>query len=78
LAAVVAARLRCWLQEAIRHANEYSSDVENTQDALYVKAVLWLTSHCRNTIVGLSLLGLSPIFKGQHCSQSHNKGDPKR
>jgi len=54
-------------------ANEYGSDVENTQDATYVKAVLWLNSHSRNTIVGLPLLGLSMIFKGQHCSQSDER-----
>jgi hypothetical protein len=36
------------------------------QDATYVKAVFALEQHSRNTIVGLSLLGLSLIFKGQH------------
>lgn len=62
----------------MRDANEYRSDVENTQDAQNVKAVLWLNSHSRNTIVGLPLMGLSLIFKGQHCSQSDDKDDPQR
>jgi hypothetical protein len=42
------------------------SGVENTQDAQDVKADFWPKPRSRNTIVGLSLLGLSPIFKGQH------------
>jgi hypothetical protein len=48
------------------------SGVENTQDARDVKAVFRPKPHSCNTIVGLSLLGLSPIFKGQHC---RNKDD---
>jgi hypothetical protein len=48
---------------------KFDIDVENTQDANDVKAVLWLKPHSRNTIVGLSLLGLSLIFKGQQCSK---------
>jgi hypothetical protein len=48
--------------------------VENTPDAMDVKAVLQRQPHSRNTIVGLSLLGLSPIFKGQHCSKKGNIG----
>jgi hypothetical protein len=54
-------------------ANEYTSDVENTRDAQDVKAVLCLKSHSRNTIVGLSLRGLSLIFKGQHCSKKNDQ-----
>jgi hypothetical protein len=38
-----------------------------------VKADLCPASHSRNTIVGLSLWGLSPIFKGQHCSKKGNR-----
>jgi hypothetical protein len=59
-------------------ANEYASDVENMQDAEIVKAVYGLKSHSRNTIVGLSLRGLSLIFKGQHGMKRDNKDDPRR
>jgi hypothetical protein len=45
------------------------------QDAENVKAVYGLKSHSRNTIVGLSLWGLSLIFEGQHCSKKDDKGD---
>jgi hypothetical protein len=45
------------------------ADVENTQDAADVKGVFGPGSHSRNTIVGLSLVGISLIFKGQHCSK---------
>ena len=54
---------------------KFDTDVENTQDANDVKAVLCVKPHSRNTIVGLSLLGLSLIFKGQHCSKRNNRGD---
>jgi hypothetical protein len=61
-----------------RTAKEYASDVENTQDAQIVKGVLCPGAHSRNTIVGLSLLALSLIFKGQQCSKEDGKGDPQR
>ena len=47
--------------------------VENTQDAKDVKADFRPKPHSRNTIVGLSLLGLSPIFKGHHCSKKYDR-----
>ena len=56
-----------------RPAKEYASDVENTQDAQIVKGVLCPGSHSRNTIVGLSLLALSLIFKGQHSSKKNHR-----
>jgi hypothetical protein len=59
-------------------ANDYASDVENTQDAQNVKGVLCREAHSRNTIVGLSLVALSLIFKGQQCSREDGKGDPRR
>jgi hypothetical protein len=62
----------------MRDGNEYASDVENTQDAQEIKAVFCLKSHSRNTIVGLSLMGLSLIFKGQHGMKRDNKDDPRR
>jgi len=55
--------------EGERNAEEFDTDAENTQDANDVKAVLLHKPHSRNTIVGLSLPGLSLIFEGQHCSK---------
>ena len=49
------------------------SGVENTQDAMHVKAPICSKPHSRNTIVGLSLLALSLIFKGQHCSKRNDR-----
>jgi hypothetical protein len=49
------------------------SGVENTQDAKDVKGDFRPKPHSRNTIVGLSLLGLSPIFKGHQCSKKYDR-----
>ena len=49
------------------------SGVENTQDAQDVKADFRPKPHSRNTIVGLSLLVLSPIFKGHDCSKKYDR-----
>jgi hypothetical protein len=59
--------------EGERNAEEFDTDAENTQDANDVKAVLWPNPHSRNTIVGLSLPGLSLIFKGQRCSKGNKR-----
>lgn len=59
--------------EAMRARTMCDSGVENTQDAKDVKADFWPKPHSCNTIVGLSLLGLSPIFKGQHCRKNDDR-----
>ena len=42
-----------------------------------VTAVCGFTPHSCNTIVGLSLLSLSLIFKGQQCSKKNEKTTAK-
>jgi hypothetical protein len=59
--------------EGTRTRTMRDSGVENTQDAEDVKAQMCSKPHSRNTIVGLSLLGLSLIFKGQHCSKKNDR-----
>jgi hypothetical protein len=59
--------------EARRDADEWDARVENTHDVVNVKGVFSPKPHSRNTIVGLSLLGLSLIFKGQHSSKTNHR-----